>query len=137
MRTFLPSLFCLGMETKGAKFCFLLSSLPLKQVQRLCSAGHTALEIFPFQTATQIFLTSMKTLLSFHCCRKIGLSADGNRALPLVVTFPPFLLFCEIVSHPSYYLPICSASELHLGRLLIHSLQTRYQCFSNPLQKSG
>lgn len=81
MRTFLPSLFCLGLETKGAKH-----PPPQKQVQRLCSAGHTSLESFPFQTASQIFLTSMATLLSFHSCqlmlfRKNGLSADGTKPL--------------------------------------------------------
>lgn len=40
LRTFLPSLFCLGLETKGAK----CHPHPPKQVQRLCSAGHTCLE---------------------------------------------------------------------------------------------
>lgn len=59
-----------------------------------------------------------------------------------------FLLFSEIVSRALCDLPICNTSELHLGKLLTHSLQTRVsedfcevvssQHFSNLLpERSG
>lgn len=40
---------------------------PEKQSQRLCSADCTSLERFSFQTASQIFLTFMETLVSSNC----------------------------------------------------------------------
>lgn len=83
-----------------------------KQVHRLCSAGHTSLESFPFQTATQIFLTSMETLLSFHVCklmpfRKNGLSADGTEPLHWHSDFFSIFTFqwdCSVRSLWSSYL---------------------------------
>lgn len=105
LRTFLPSLFCLGLETKGAKF-------PPRSKYTDFVVLATPLESFPFQTATQIFLTSMETLLSFHVCklmpfRKNGLSADGTEPLHWHSDFFSIFTFqwdCSVRSLWSSYL---------------------------------
>lgn len=96
--TFLPSLFCLGLETKGAKFP------PRNKYRDFVVLAIPLLKSYPFQTASQIFLTSMATLLSFHGCklmpfRKNGLSADGTEPLHWQSDFFRFFYFSVRLFH--------------------------------------
>lgn len=117
-----PSLFCLGLEAKGAEF-----------PQRNNYRGFvvlTSLESFSFQTASQIFLCSSK-----YCCLPTAenYSIQKERALcwcyrvlcTIQMSSSAFLLFGVVVSCALYDLHIHSVSEFLLDKLLTCSVNAR------------
>lgn len=147
LRTFLPAFFCLGLETKGAK---LHPSTPPKKntetwwpylSQKLSTSNCTS--DFPYilgnlAVFTRIWINVIqKEFAPYWCYRALAVAQW---------LLQHFTCFVEILSHALYDLPICNTSELHLGWLLTHPIQSTVsenfcevvssQHFCNPLPKS-
>lgn len=132
LRTFLPSLFCLGLETKGAKIPPPLPP-PKKRKKKKKFRDSVVIPLsksFYFKPHLGFSLHPWKPYcLSMdvhqHHSERIGSGLILQSLCTGTVTSSALQFFSEILSHVLYDRPICNTLELHLGWLLTHLIQSR------------